>query len=66
VGTNEPNVPAVVVDNHVTDERRHEKTNVNVNVRAAIIHAIGDLIQSIGVFAAAMIIYFKVSRCNSR
>lgn len=32
----------------------------NINVRAALIHVIGDFIQSIGVLVAALIIYFKV------
>ncbi|XP_067945824.1 proton-coupled zinc antiporter SLC30A2-like [Watersipora subatra] len=31
----------------------------NINVRAAMIHVIGDFIQSIGVLTAAIIIYFK-------
>lgn len=31
----------------------------NINVRAAFIHVIGDVLQSIGVFCAATIIYFK-------
>lgn len=31
----------------------------NMNIRAAIIHVIGDLVQSIGVFIAALVIYFK-------
>ncbi|KAK2166233.1 hypothetical protein LSH36_40g03000 [Paralvinella palmiformis] len=31
----------------------------NINVRAAFIHALGDLMQSIGVLTAAFIIYFK-------
>lgn len=31
----------------------------NINVRAAFIHVIGDFLQSIGVFIAALIIYFK-------
>ena len=30
-----------------------------MNVRAAIIHMIGDIIQSVGVMAAAIIIYIK-------
>lgn len=30
-----------------------------MNVRAALIHIIGDIIQSIGVVIAAIIIYFK-------
>lgn len=33
--------------------------DVNINVRAAFIHVIGDVLQSIGVFVAALIIYFK-------
>ncbi|CAB0005682.1 unnamed protein product, partial [Nesidiocoris tenuis] len=31
----------------------------NINVRAAFIHVIGDLIQSVGVFIAALVIQFK-------
>ncbi|XP_032225580.2 zinc transporter 2 [Nematostella vectensis] len=31
----------------------------NVNVRAAFIHVIGDFLQSLGVFVAALIIWFK-------
>ena len=36
------------------------KSNQNINVRAAFIHVIGDLIQSIGVVIAGYIIWFKV------
>ena len=32
----------------------------NINVRAAFIHVVGDFIQSVGVCAAAFVIYFKV------
>ena len=32
----------------------------NINVRAAIIHVIGDFVQSIGVLFAALLIHFKV------
>jgi hypothetical protein len=32
----------------------------NINVRAALIHVIGDFVQSIGVFLAAVLIYFQV------
>ncbi|XP_039499397.1 uncharacterized protein LOC120456572 isoform X1 [Drosophila santomea] len=35
------------------------KGHENINVRAAIIHVVGDLIQSVGVFVAALIIYFR-------
>ncbi|XP_075149183.1 solute carrier family 30 member 3 isoform X3 [Haematobia irritans] len=31
----------------------------NMNVRAAYIHVLGDMVQSIGVFIAALVIYFK-------
>ena len=37
------------------------KKTVNINVRAAFIHVIGDLVQSIGVVIAGYIIWFKVS-----
>lgn len=33
----------------------------NINVRAAVIHVLGDLIQSVGVFIAAIVIKFNVS-----
>lgn len=36
------------------------KEDRNINVRAAFIHVLGDFIQSIGVFIAALVIYFKV------
>ena len=36
------------------------KSTRNINVQAAFIHVIGDLIQSIGVVIAAYIIRFKV------
>lgn len=38
---------------HVDGER------TNVNVRAAFIHVIGDFVQSLGVFIAALIIYYR-------
>ncbi|XP_054155599.1 proton-coupled zinc antiporter SLC30A2-like [Oppia nitens] len=37
----------------------HGHSHANMNLRAAIIHVIGDLIQSIGVLIAALIIHFK-------
>ncbi|ESO05532.1 hypothetical protein HELRODRAFT_111080 [Helobdella robusta] len=36
-----------------------QKKQSDINVRAAFIHVIGDLVQSVGVFLAAVIIYFK-------
>uniref|UniRef100_A0A1L8DEE3 Putative zn2+ transporter msc2 cation diffusion facilitator superfamily n=1 Tax=Nyssomyia neivai TaxID=330878 RepID=A0A1L8DEE3_9DIPT len=35
------------------------KYQENINVRAAFIHVIGDVLQSVGVFIAAILIYFK-------
>jgi zinc transporter 2 len=37
----------------------HKKSSKNINVQAAFVHVIGDLIQSIGVVIAAFIIRFK-------
>lgn len=37
----------------------------NTSVRAAFIHVVGDLLQSVGVMVAAIIIYFRV-RYRSR
>ncbi|XP_022311490.2 proton-coupled zinc antiporter SLC30A2-like [Crassostrea virginica] len=36
-----------------------DKHRENINVKAAFIHVVGDLIQSVGVLIAAFIIYFK-------
>lgn len=47
------------VENVLDDDLKGEKKNINV--RAAFIHVLGDFIQSVGVFIAALIIYFKVS-----
>ena len=41
----------------IIEQDSHE----NVNVRAAFIHIVGDLLQSVGVFIAALLIWFKVS-----
>ena len=42
-----------------SQETSHRKDNINV--KAAFIHVLGDLLQSVGVLVAAFIIYFKVS-----
>lgn len=34
-------------------------THTNLNIRAALIHVFGDLLQSVGVFLSALIIYYK-------
>lgn len=48
------------VENNKLDEESLSHDRKNINVRAAFIHVIGDFIQSVGVFIAALIIYFKV------
>lgn len=42
----------------------HHDERKNINVRAAYIHVIGDFIQSAGVFVAAVVIYYKVSKVH--
>jgi len=37
----------------------NELVNKNINIRAAFIHIMGDLLQSIGVLIAAIVIFFK-------
>jgi len=39
-------------------ERKKDNKTKNINIRAAMIHIIGDIIQSVGVLLAATIIYF--------
>lgn len=39
-------------------EHNHSHSHINLNVRAAFIHVIGDLLQSVGVLIAAIVIYF--------
>ena len=52
----EVKVPPVTVEEVKTDKVDQEE---NINVRAAIVHMIGDMVQSAGVIVAAVIIYVK-------
>lgn len=47
---------------HIDSEngQHQERKKVNINVRAAMVHVIGDFVQSIGVLIAAIIINYKV------
>ncbi|XP_033331403.2 proton-coupled zinc antiporter SLC30A2 isoform X2 [Megalopta genalis] len=47
------------LENQTDVHEAHDQDKSNINVRAAFIHVLGDFIQSIGVFVAAVIIYFK-------
>lgn len=42
-----------------THGHEHSPKSTNINVRAATIHVLGDLIQSVGVFIAAVVIKFN-------
>nr|XP_027201388.1 zinc transporter 2-like [Dermatophagoides pteronyssinus] len=41
------------------NHQQHGHSHINMNVRAAILHIIGDCIQSIGVIIASIIIHFR-------
>jgi zinc transporter 2 len=45
----------------LTDPVPGSSAEININVRAAFIHVIGDMIQSIGVLLAALVILWDVS-----
>ena len=49
------------VKSHLKHNHSHSHSE-NINVRAALIHCVGDIVQSIGVIIAAYIIRFKASR----
>ncbi|KAI3382287.1 hypothetical protein SNEBB_011381 [Seison nebaliae] len=49
----------VIMDSN--SEYYDNQVEENINIRAATIHLIGDVIQSVGVFIAALIIYYKPS-----
>lgn len=49
---------------HSHDHGHSSHTSRNMNVRAALIHVIGDLVQSIGVLIAAIVIKYWV-RCKT-
>ncbi|XP_016063208.1 PREDICTED: zinc transporter 8 [Miniopterus natalensis] len=56
-------VAANIVISVILHERRpghnHREVQANASVRAAFVHALGDLFQSISVLTSALIIYFK-------
>ncbi|XP_078069861.1 zinc transporter 2 [Mustelus asterias] len=48
------------LENSTADEHSSQQNHLgNTSVRAAFVHVIGDLFQSIGVFVAATVIFFK-------
>ena len=56
----EEQVPRVMDVDQVSQRvAEREEVVENMNVRAAIIHMIGDIVQSVGGMAAAIIIYVK-------
>lgn len=57
------NSTSSTVEVESNDKQHHHSHNdtENINIRAAVIHVIGDFIQSVGVFLAAVVIYYYVS-----
>ncbi|KAH7947030.1 hypothetical protein HPB52_007427 [Rhipicephalus sanguineus] len=49
---------AAIPDMPAPRSSRESRGVMNINVRAAFIHVLGDLIQSVGVLIAAIVIYF--------
>ena len=47
-----------IIDGHEQTQIKHTKRNLNV--QAAIVHVIGDFVQSVGVLCAAILINIKV------
>ena len=45
---------------HSHSRNEQSKSSDNINVRAAVIHVIGDFVQSVGVLCAAILIKLKV------
>jgi len=52
-------VDVISTHNH-EDIAKPKKSSKNINVQAAIIHVIGDFVQSVGVLVAAILIKVKV------
>jgi len=48
----------VPTSNFVLKENKTQKLSDNVNIKAAFIHILGDILQSIGVIIAAIIVFF--------
>merc|ERR1740137_243218 len=46
-------------DGNESHAHAHAQEKENINVKAAFIHVVGDFLQSLGVFTAALVIYFK-------
>lgn len=44
---------------HVHSHSHGAPSDLNINVKAALVHVVSDFIQSLGVFVAALVIYFK-------
>ncbi len=53
------NIPIIVAYTAMKVNNIIVKKIENVNIKAAVIHIIGDILQSIGVVLAAFIIYFR-------
>ncbi|XP_065332576.1 proton-coupled zinc antiporter SLC30A2-like [Cloeon dipterum] len=43
---------------HSHGQHSHDDSNRNINIRAAVIHVVGDLVQSVGVFISSIVIKY--------
>ena len=54
------------VSGHAHESGGHaSRLSDNINIRAAIVHVIGDFVQSVGVLLAAILIKIKVGQRHS-
>jgi zinc transporter 2 len=56
----EPIVAGIITGEDPKHVSNANQSGKNINVRAAMIHVIGDFVQSVGVLCAAILIHFKV------
>jgi zinc transporter 2 len=54
-----PNTREKLIDEHNKPKEKNDDIGENMNMRAAVVHIMGDMVQSIGVIAASIIIKFK-------
>lgn len=47
---------------HHNHHHSADESNRNINIRAAVIHVVGDLVQSVGVFISSIVIKFYVRK----
>lgn len=56
-----PHTTTTTTNSSMRMDDTHDFTKKNINIQAAVIHVLGDFIQSVGVFVAAIVIKIYVS-----